>query len=65
MYWSLILKQLSKSEEKVRAVTHDRDALEKELVESRRLNDETVKERDRLELDNNQLRKNLEDMKKK
>ena len=61
-----MLKQLSKSEETMtRTVTRVRETYEKELVDSRRLNDETAKERARLELDNNQLRKDLQDTKGK
>ena len=48
-----------------RTVSRLRETYDKELVEARRLIDETAKERARLELEANQLRKDLQDTKEK
>jgi len=59
-------KRLGKSEEETtRTVTRIKETYDKELLDSRRQVDETAKERGRLELENQQLRKENQDLKEK
>ncbi|CAG7725162.1 unnamed protein product [Allacma fusca] len=59
-------KQLAKSEETMtRTITRVRDTYDQELVDARRLIDDSARERARLDLECSQLRKDLQDVKEK